>query len=103
MVLARIRLQPTLAFRLFVHGADILWPTVVSLYTKEAISPFFLFFLFVLLEAAYRWGLWETLATSAASIVLLTAENAVAHWISLPAAFQIHPELNRLLLSAPDG
>ncbi|HJT00243.1 MAG TPA: histidine kinase [Terriglobales bacterium] len=100
MVLARIRLQPTLAFRLFVHGADILWPTVVSLYTKEAISPFFLFFLFVLLEAAYRWGLWETLATSVASIALLAAENAVARWVLLPAAFQIHPELNRLLLSA---
>ncbi|HSB74771.1 MAG TPA: histidine kinase, partial [Terriglobales bacterium] len=100
MILARIRLQPTLAFRLFVHGADILWPTVVSLYTKEAISPFFLFFLFVLLAAAYRWGLWETLATSAASIVLLAAENAVARWIRLPSAFQIHPELNRLLLSA---
>ena len=100
MVLARIRLSPTLGFRLFVHGADIVWPTVVSLYTKEAISPFFLFFLFVLLEAAYRWGLWETLATSLASIALLGAENAVARWIRLPAAFQIHPELNRLLLSA---
>src|SRR6185437_7896539 len=100
MVLARIRLSPTLGFRLFVHGADIVWPTVVSLYTKEAISPFFLFFLFVLLEAAYRWGLWETLATSLASIALLGAENAVAGWIRLPAAFKIHPELNRLLLSA---
>ena len=100
MLLARIRLSPTLAFRLFVHGADIVWPTVISLFTKEAISPFFLFFLFVLLEAAYRWGLWETLATSGASIILLTAENAVAGWVRLPAAFRIHPELNRLLLSA---
>lgn len=100
MILARIRLQPTLSFRLFVHGADIVWPTVVSLYTKEVISPFFLFFLFVLLEAAYRWGLWETLATSIASIGLLAVENAVARSIRLPAAFQIHPELNRLLLSA---
>ncbi len=100
MILARIRLRPTLAFRLFVHGADIVWPTVVSLYTKEAISPFFLFFLFVLLEAAYRWGLWETLATSVASVALLAGENAVAEWILLPAAFQIHPVLNRLLLSA---
>jgi signal transduction histidine kinase len=100
MILARIRLSPTLAFRLFVHGADIVWPTVVSLYTKEAISPFFLFFLFVLLEAAYRWGLWETLATSIISIALLGVENAVARWIRLPAALQIHPELNRLLLSA---
>ena len=100
MLLARIRLSPTLAFRLFVHGADIVWPTVISLFTKEAISPFFLFFLFVLLEAAYRWGLWETLATSVASIILLMVENAVARWVSLPAAFRIHPELNRLLLSA---
>ena len=100
MILARVRLRPTLPFRLFVHGADILWPTVVSLYTREVISPFFLFFLFVLLEAAYRWGLWETLATSAASIALLATENAVAQLVRLPAAFQIHPELNRLLLSA---
>jgi signal transduction histidine kinase len=100
MLLARIRISPTRAFRLFVHGGDIVWPTVISLFTKEAISPFFLFFLFVLLEAAYRWGLWETLATSGASIVLLAAENAVARWVRLPAAFPVHPELNRLLLSA---
>lgn len=100
MVLARIRVRPTLPFRLFVQGADIVWPTVVSLYTKEVISPFFLFFLFVLLEAAYRWGLWETLATSGASIALLALENAVADWVRLPAAFQIYPEFNRLLLSA---
>lgn len=100
MILARIRLSPTLAFRSFVHGADIVWPTVISLFTKEPISPFFLFFLFVLLEAAYRWGLWETLATSGATIVLLAAENAVARWVRLPAAIPIHPELNRLLLSA---
>ncbi|HLK32838.1 MAG TPA: sensor histidine kinase, partial [Terriglobales bacterium] len=58
------------------------------------------FFLFVLLEAAYRWGLWETLATSAASIALLSAENVAAHWIPFPAGLQIHPQLNRLLLSA---
>ena len=100
MILARVRLRPTLPFRLFVQGADIVWPTVVSLYTKEVISPFFLFFLFVLLEAAYRWGLWETLATSGASIALLAVENAVAQWVRLPASFQIHPEFNRLLLSA---
>ena len=100
MILARVRFRPTLAFRLFVHGADIAWPTVVSLYTREVISPFFLFFLFVLLEAAYRWGLWETLATSAASVALLAVENAVARSVRLPAAFHIHPEFNRLLLSA---
>ena len=40
-------------------------------------SPFFLFFVFVLTAAAYRWGLWETLSTAAAEVVLLWAESFV--------------------------
>ena len=64
-------------FRLLIHGADILWPALISLFTSGPNSPFFLFFLFVLLAAAYRWGLWETLATAIISIALLATETAV--------------------------
>ena len=37
-------------------------------------GPFFLFFVFVMAEAAYRWGLWETVSTAAAAVALLWIE-----------------------------
>ena len=77
MILLRVHQKSTSRFRLLIHGADILWPALVSLFTRGPNSPFFLFFLFVLLAAAYRWGLWETLATAVISIGLLATETAV--------------------------
>jgi len=38
-------------------------------------NPFFLFFVFVLAAAAYRWGVWETVATAASEISLLWLES----------------------------
>ncbi len=75
ITLLRRRKQSTSAFRLLVHIADIVWPAVISVFAEEARSPFFLFFFFVLAAAAYRWGLWETLATAAAEVVLLWMES----------------------------
>jgi signal transduction histidine kinase len=101
MFLARVRVRPSTNFQFFVHSADVVWPAIVSLFTRDAISPFFLFFLFVLLAAAYRWGLWETLATALASIALLVGEHFVlTHWRGLPAAWGMQSELNRLFLSS---
>jgi signal transduction histidine kinase len=40
-------------------------------------NPFFLFFVFVLAAAAYRWGLWETVSTAAASLIVLWAESII--------------------------
>jgi signal transduction histidine kinase len=58
-----------------VHVADIVWPAFISIFGEGPRSPFFLFFVFVLTAAAYRWGLWETLSTAAAEVVLLWAES----------------------------
>jgi signal transduction histidine kinase len=74
MLLVRFRPQSTTAFRLVVHAVDILWPVLISLFATAQSGPFFLFFVFVMAAAAYRWGLWETVGTAATAVVLLWAE-----------------------------
>jgi len=83
MFLLRSRQRTTLPFRVLVHGADVIWPGVISLFTTGQNNPFFLFFLFVIAAAAYRWGVWETVMTSAASVSLLWFESFAFHsgWI----------------------
>ena len=73
--LLRSRQQSTTSFRTLVHGADVIWPAVISLFTTNQGNPFFLFFVFVLAAAAYRWGLWETVMTAVASVSLLWLES----------------------------
>jgi signal transduction histidine kinase len=75
MLLLRFRKESTAAFRVLVHAADILWPALVSLFATGQRSPFFLFFVFVLGAAAYRWGLRETVGTAMATVVLLWLES----------------------------
>ena len=74
MLLVRFRPQSTTAFRLVVHAVDILWPVLISLFATAQRGPFFLFFVFVMVAAAYRWGLWETVGTAATAVALLWAE-----------------------------
>lgn len=61
----------------WIHGADVVWPVLITLFTEGSSSPFFLFFVFVVIAAAYRWGFRETLATAAVTVVLLLAETAL--------------------------
>lgn len=75
MLLLRVRQQSTPAFRLLVHAADVLWPALISVFATGPGNPFFLFFVFVLTAAAYRWGLWETVGTSGAAVALLWLES----------------------------
>ncbi len=74
MVLVRFRHRSTRSFRLVVHSADIVWPVLISLFTTSERGPFFLFFVFVMAAAAYRWGLWETVGTAVTAVILLWAE-----------------------------
>ncbi len=79
MVLLRWRRESTPAFRMVVHTVDMVWPAVISIYATGQRSPFFLFFVFVLLAAAYRWGLWETLGTALGAVALLWGEGLILH------------------------
>ncbi|HEY1677589.1 MAG TPA: histidine kinase [Candidatus Sulfotelmatobacter sp.] len=77
LMLLRRRQQSTAAFRVLVHAGDIAWPALISIFAEGPRTPFFLFFFFALAAAAYRWGLWETLGTAFAEVVLLWVENLV--------------------------
>ncbi len=77
MLLVRFRPQSTNAFRLVVHAVDILWPVLISLFATAQRGPFFLFFVFVMAAAAYRWGLWETVGTAGTAVALLWTEALV--------------------------
>jgi signal transduction histidine kinase len=79
MLLLRIRQESTAPFRLLVHGADVVWPALISIFGTGQANPFFLFFVFVLAAAAYRWGLWETVGTAASAVLLLWAESLTFH------------------------
>jgi signal transduction histidine kinase len=77
-VFVLVRLRPSaVRFRLGFHAVDILWPALIGVFTSGPGSPFFLFYTFVLLAAAYRWGLKETLVTAGVTIVLFISEGFV--------------------------
>jgi signal transduction histidine kinase len=79
MLLLRMRPQSTRAFRLVVHSADIVWPVVISNFAAVQRGPFFLFFVFVMVAAAYRWGLWETVSTAVTAVLLLCIQTLAMH------------------------
>jgi signal transduction histidine kinase len=80
IIFLRRRQQSTTSFRLLVHSADILWPALISIFAAGESNPFFLFFVFVLAAAAYRWGLWETVGTAIAEVVLLWTVSLSLQW-----------------------
>src|SRR5271157_856075 len=50
---------------LWAQASDILWPSLLCLFTDPPNSVFFIFFLFAMIAAAFRWGFVETMATAA--------------------------------------
>jgi signal transduction histidine kinase len=102
-MLLRRRQQSTAAFRLLVHTADIVWPALISIFSEGPRTPFFLFFVFVLAAAAYRWGLWETLGTAAAEVALLWVESFVLLHLRLgPGGTLPWAALNGLRVNVPE-
>jgi signal transduction histidine kinase len=79
ILLLRRRRSSTPSFRFLVHCADIIWPGLISMFAAGQSNTFFLFFVFVLAAAAYRWGLWETTGTAAAAVLLLWLESLSFH------------------------
>jgi signal transduction histidine kinase len=85
---------------LALHGIDVLWTSVVTILTEGPVSPFFIFFVFVVLAAAYRWGFRATMATACVTIAILLVETSVAvmtpwgrEWFP-----QIKLEVNRTIM-----
>jgi len=83
ILLLRRREQSTVSFRRLVHAGDIVWPALISIFATGQANPFFLFFVLVLAAAAYRWGVWETVATAASAVSLLWLESLAFQKASL--------------------
>jgi len=79
ILLLRRRQQSTPSFRLLVHSGDVIWPALISIFATSQGNPFFLFFVFVIAAAAYRWGLWETVGTASLSVFLLWMDSLAFH------------------------
>ena len=61
-----------------LHGIDILWTAALTFVSSGPGSPFFLFFLFIQLSAAYRWGFRETVLTTAVTVGIFLFETGIA-------------------------
>lgn len=71
-----VRLTPT--HGRLLHGLDIFWTSALTFVSEGPVSPFFLFFLFVVLAAAYRGGFRETLGTAVLIVAVFLVETAIA-------------------------
>src|SRR6476620_574839 len=60
-----------------LHMCDLGWAAAITSYTEAPTSLFSVFFIFVLVSAAYRWGLRETLLTGAAITAVLLGQVVV--------------------------
>jgi signal transduction histidine kinase len=60
------------------HGLDVLWTAALTFVSEGPVSPFFLFFLFVVLSAAYRWGFVGTLVTTLVTVGVFLIQTGIA-------------------------
>ncbi len=69
------RRAPGRGLVLWAQASDIIWPALLCLFTDPPNSVFFIFFLFAMIAAAFRWGFVETMATAeiGAGLLLLQA------------------------------
>jgi signal transduction histidine kinase len=58
----------------WIHAVDMAFPAIFTLFTEGPNSPFFLFFVFVMTAAAFRWGFIETMLTSVIISLLMSFE-----------------------------
>ncbi len=98
-----------------VQTADILWPCLISvfLFTNGPVTPFFLYFIFAVLAAAFRWGMREALLTMAVAIVAMAGEAFAVNqisvnqtWVNQTSVNQPwvnHARVNHAWFAAPAG
>lgn len=100
LVYVNVSTRLTVTHGQVLHGLDIVWTSVLTFLSEGPVSPFFLFFLFVVLAAAYRWGFRETVGTAGVIVIIFLVETlvaAVGPWRATWFA-TIEVELNRYIL-----
>jgi signal transduction histidine kinase len=98
LVLTWFRRDVSPAFCVTVHLIDILWPGIISIFTNGPNSPFFVFFTFALLAAAFRWGLSETILTMLLAILVVTSEALLLTWSHLASIVGEPLEVSSLVI-----
>lgn len=82
---------------LLTHAVDVVWPVILTLFAQRL--PY-LFFLWVLLSAAHRWGLRPTLLIAGACSILLFAEAPLLGAARLQQWLQPEHDIHSLALQA---
>ncbi len=77
-------------FPWILQAIDLLWPAVITWFTEGASSPFYPFFFFALMAAAFRWSFLETVATAFVADLLISVQAFLSsyggtHWHPLLA------------------
>lgn len=80
--------------------ADILWPTLLTVFTHGPSSPLFPLFFFAVTEAAFRWGFPETMFVCGGSVALISAQALLLTGSTKPYhELQMHEfEINSLII-----
>ena len=74
-------------FFTLVHVSDVVWPSLICLFTGCVNSPFLLLYAFALLAAPYRARTLETLAITLSTVLIVLSETVVA---TLPSLAFLH-------------
>ncbi len=99
LVVLRLRASSPPVLAIVLQSVDVLWAACITLLTEGPNSPFFLFFLFVMLAAAYRWGLRETVMTGATAVLLVLVEAILLGLGRIaPVPLEGEFELNRFIM-----
>jgi signal transduction histidine kinase len=88
-----------------VQTADILWPCLISvfLFSNGPVTPFFLYFIFAVLAAAFRWGMREALLTMVVAIVAMAGEAFAVNHATVEHAWGNHALGNHVWFAVPAG
>ena len=69
-----VRQEASTGLCLGIHAADVLFAAAFGLFSAGSFGPFFLYFIFVLMAAALRWGMRETALTTVASVAVMAVD-----------------------------
>jgi signal transduction histidine kinase len=100
LLVVQLRSEVSPAFSRWAHITDILWPAGISLFADGANSPFFLYFIFALLAAAFRWGMRETSLTTVAVVFTMAADAVVIARTPLGTAIGQHVDVVHFVMRA---
>ena len=66
-------------------AADVIWVTLISMFTERGTSPFFLLHVFVISSVSMRWGLRATLTVTIILALSYPAALLASQWVSAEA------------------